>query len=327
LSPFSAALLLLVVLLAAHTHRSGRHAPSNLHGPRNPPKFRVLFWLPLFLTTALLSPLVLASAARPNLPMPQSYVEDRAQVINPEHEQSLNGTLQELEQKTGVQYIILTVDSTDGLPIEQFSIELLDSWKLGQKGKDDGFLFTLALKDRAYRFEAGYGLEGVITDQFAGRVGRDVLEPLLKSGDISRGIYEANLPIIQRIAENAGVTLTGMPTLPRMTNYGPAAMPQGRAPCCGCPCCGLLLILLLIMLLSGGRGGRGRMGGWGWLFLLPLLFRGFGGLGGHGRSGSYGGGAFGGGFGGFGGGMRGGFGRFGGGGGGRFGGGGASGRW
>lgn len=284
--------------------------------------------LPLAAITLLLPMFILASAARPNLPMPQSYVEDQAQVVSSEHEQSLNGLLQELEQKTGVQYIVLTVDSTGGLPIEQFSVELLDRWKLGQAGKDDGFLFTLAMKDRAYRFETGYGLEGVITDQFAGRVGREILEPNLAGGFVSEGVYEANLRIIQRIAENAGVALTGMPALPRMTAYDRAPAPRGGLPCCGCPCCGFLLILLIVMFLFGGRGrGRRGLGGWGWLFLLPLLFRGFGGLGGHGRSGSFGGGPFGGGFGGFGGGMRGGFGRFGGGGGGRFGGGGASGRW
>jgi len=280
------------------------------------------------LLALMLSPAAtLASAARPDLPRPQFYVEDRAQVVNAEHERALNGLLQELEQKTGVQYIILTIDSTGGLPIEQFSIELLDKWQLGQADKDNGFLFTLALKDRAYRFETGYGLEGVITDQVAGRIGREVLEPLLKSGDISRGIYEANLRIIQRIAEDAGVTLTGMPALPRGVNYGRAPAPRTGVSCCGCPCCGFLLILLVLMLLFGGRRRGRRGGGWGWLFLLPLLFRGFGGLGGHGRSGSYGGGPFGGGFGGFGGGMRGGFGRFGGFGGGGFGGGGASGRW
>ncbi len=279
------------------------------------------------LTALFALPVFAAAAARPDLPMPQTYVEDRARVVNPDHARALNGILHELEQKTGVQYIILTVDSTGGLPIDQFSIELLDKWQLGQKGKDNGLLFTLALKDRTYRFEAGYGLEGVVTDQFAGRVAREVLEPNLAGGRISQGIYDANLRIIRRIAENAGVALTGMPALPRAANYGPAPGPQGRLPCCGCPCCGLLLILLGVMLLFGGRRrGRGGMG-WGWLFFLPLLFRGFGGLGGHGRSGSYGGGPFGGGFGGFGGGMRGGFGRFGGGGGGRFGGGGAGGRW
>ncbi len=263
---------------------------------------------------------------RPNLAMPDHYVDDKVHVINPEHTHALNGILQELEQKTGVQYIILTVDSTGGLPIQQFSIELLDKWKLGQKGKDNGLLFTLALKERDYWFSTGYGLEGVITDQFAGQVGRDVLVPYLKKGEYSQGIYEANLRVIRRIADYYKVTLTGMPTLSRpVAGSGPAPAYEGRGQglCCGCPCCGVLLFLFLLMLLFGGMR-RGRI--WPWL-LLPFLFRGFSGRG-HGRSGPFGGGPFGGGFGGFGGGMGGGgFGRFGGGGGGRFGGGGAGGHW
>ena len=67
--------------------------------------------------------------------MPRHYVEDYANVINNSDERSLNGILQELEQKTGAQYIILTVKTTEGVPIQQFSIELTDKWKLGQKGK------------------------------------------------------------------------------------------------------------------------------------------------------------------------------------------------
>jgi uncharacterized protein len=238
------------------------------------------------------------------LPMPRHYVEDYANVINDSDEQSLNGILQELEQKTGAQYIILTVDTTGGLPIEQFAIELAEKWKLGQKGKDNGMLFVLAKNDRRYRFEVGYGLEGFITDQYCGRVGRDVLEPLLKRGDYSRGIYQANLQIIQRIAEQTGVTLTGMPKLSPM----PAQQRRGTR---GLPCCSLLPLIFFFLIIFGGRGR-----GMGWLFFLPFMMGGFGGQGGYGRSGSFGGGSFGGGFGGFGGGMGGGFG-----------GGGASGSW
>ena len=242
------------------------------------------------------------ACAKADLPRPRHYVEDYANVINSNEEQSLNGILQELEQKTGAQYIVLTVPTTDGLPIEQFAIELAEQWKVGQKGKDNGLLFVLAKNDRRWRFEVGYGLEGFVTDQYCGRVGRDVLVPYLKRDDYSQGIYQANLQVTRQIAAKAGVTLTGMPKI----KSGPVS--RGRR---GLPCCSVLPMLFFMLLMFGGRRR-----GMGMLFFLPFMMGGFGGHGGYGRSGSFGGGSFGGGFGGFGGGMGGGFG-----------GGGASGGW
>lgn len=255
-----------------------------------------------------------AAGAQPDLPMPRHYVEDYANVIDASTERSLNGILQELEQKTGAQYIVLTVQTTGGMPIEQFSIELAEKWQLGQKGKDNGMLFAIAVQDRKYRFEVGYGLEGYITDQYCGRIGSQVLAPLLRQGDFSQGIYRANLQVVQRIASEAGVTLSGMPKL------APAPVQRSRRRNF-MPCCGALPFLIFILLIVGGGGRGGGMGMW---LMLPFLFGGRGFGGGFGRSGSFGGGSFGGGFGGFGGG---GFGGFGGGGGGGFGGGGASGGW
>jgi uncharacterized protein len=256
----------------------------------------------LAITLLIISSVATLSYGQADLPMPRHYVEDYANVINSSDEHSLDGILQELEQKTGAQYIVLTVPTTGGLPIEQYSIELAAKWKLGQKGKDNGMLFVLAKNDRKYRFEVGYGLEGFITDQYCGRVGRDVLVPYLKRGDYSQGIYQANLQVIQKIASQAGVTLSGMPDIK------PVPVRDGRG---ALPCCSILPILFFMLLLFGGLGR-----GMGWWFLLPFMFGGFGGQGGYGRSGSFGGGSFGGSFGGFGGGMGGGFG-----------GGGASGGW
>jgi uncharacterized protein len=281
----------------------------------------------LILSVVSMLPATLAAArlAVPNLPMPQEYVDDLANVITPEHKHALNGILQELEQKTGVQYIILTVQTTNGIPIEDFSIGLAhNQWKLGQKGKDNGLLFTLAVKDRAYRFEVGRGLEGFITDAFVGQIGRAKLVPFLKQGEYSRAIFWANLSVVLKIAQEAGVELQGLPNPPPP----PPDVPFGPIfprTCCVCPFCGFLILLVLFMMFLGGR--RGGSGGW-WLFLLPFLFNQSRG---SGRSRPYG--PFGGGYGGFGGGFGGGgfsgggFGSFGGGGGGGFGGGGAGGHW
>jgi len=123
-----------------------------------------------------------STALGTGLPMPRYYVEDYANVVNASHERSLNGILQELEQKTGAQYIILTVDTTGGMPIEQFAIEYAEKWKLGQEGKDNGMLFVFAAEKRQARFEVGYDLEGFITDQYTNRVGRNVLVPYIKQG-------------------------------------------------------------------------------------------------------------------------------------------------
>jgi len=264
---------------------------------------RQIFFMSVAVFVAVLAPTA-RSYGQANLPMPEHYVEDYANVINSTEEQSLNGVLQELEQKTGAQYIVLTVQTTGGLPIEDFAIRLAEKWRLGQKGKDNGMLFVLAKNDRKYRFEVGYGLEGFITDQYCGQVGREVLVPYLKKGNYSEGIYQANARIAQRIAAQSSVTLTGMPKLKAV----PRRYERRRV---GLPCCGILPVFFIMLLLFGGLGR-----GMGWWFFLPFMFGGFGGHGGYGRSGSYGGGSFGGGFGGFGGGMGGGFG-----------GGGASGGW
>jgi uncharacterized protein len=269
--------------------------------------------------TVIAMVLLLAGAALGQVKLPEvpDYVMDLANVITSDHERALYSVLKELEEKTGAQYAVLTVPTTGGVPIEVFTITQIDTnpkWKLGKKGSDTGLLFALALKEKRWRFEVGYGLEGFVTDAYCGRVGREVLVPYLRQGDFSRGIYEANLTVAQRIASEARVTLTGMPTLPRRPE---PVRRSRRLPGCS----SILFILLMIALLGGFGGGMGRAMGWWWF--LPMMFGGFGGRGGYGRSGSFGGGSFGGSFGGFGGGLGGGFG----GGGGGFGGGGASGGW
>ena len=59
------------------------------------------------------------------------------------------------------------------------------------KGKDNGALILVARDgDRALRIEVGYGLEGKLTDIYAGRIVRDIMVPKLRAGD-SSGAIEA----------------------------------------------------------------------------------------------------------------------------------------
>ena len=69
----------------------------------------------------------------------------------------------------------------------------------------------IALNERKYRIEVGYGLEGILPDSLVGSIGRQYLVPYFRKGDYSGGIYAATLAIANVIAKDAGVKITGMP--------------------------------------------------------------------------------------------------------------------
>ena len=257
----------------------------------------------LVLVLGAFAPLLLRSlpasgAAIPE--MPARYVVDLAGIVDDSWERKLNGYLQELEQKTTAQFIVLTVDTLEGRSIDGFSLEVAEKWKLGQKGKDNGALLLVAFKEKKYRFEIGYGLEGILPDSLVGSIGRSYIVPYFRKGDYSNGIAAAVLAVAGEIASDSEVQITGMPRLrPTSRVYGPK--PPGKPGILSTILSILFIIGMIYMFIKHPR-----------LMLLMLLFSGMGG-----RRGWSGGGGFGGG----------GFGGFGGGGGGGFGGGGASGGW
>ncbi|MBI4709638.1 MAG: TPM domain-containing protein, partial [Nitrospirae bacterium] len=80
-----------------------------------------------------------------------------------------------------------------------------------QKGKDNGLLLLVSLRDKEYRFETGYGLESILPDSLIGSIGREYLVPNFRKGDYSSGIFLAVLAVANKIASNEGVEITGMP--------------------------------------------------------------------------------------------------------------------
>ena len=230
------------------------------------------------------------------VPALRARVNDYAELLPPDAEKRLEERLAAFEQQTGNQFAVLTIESLEGDPLEDFSIRVVESWKLGEKKQDNGLLLLVVKRDRKVRVETGYGLEGSVTDAVSSRVIRNVIAPAFRSGDYAGGIAQA-MDSLMTVANG------GKLDLPEQ-----AARPQKRKQRKFDP--GILLFVIFAI-----------------PFLLPLFARGRGrrfGRGGGFYGGYYGGGFGGGGFGGGGGG--GGFGGFGGGGGG-FGGGGASGDW
>ena len=151
-----------------------------------------------------------ALAEKINDIQPQGYVTDLAGVIDPATRQKIELLATEVQQKTGAQIAVVTVNSLEGQTREDYAVDLYKHLGIGAKGKDNGVLILIAPKDRQYKIEVGYGLEPVINDARAGDVGRDMV-PDLRKGDYSAAALAGATGVAQFIAADAGVQLTGIP--------------------------------------------------------------------------------------------------------------------
>ena len=253
----------------------------------------------LLVVLALLVRPIVAPAKEIILPQPQGFVSDFAGIIDQPTQRKLTNLIRELQEKTGAEIAVVTVETTQPLTTFDYAMKIAETWKPGAKGKDNGVVFLVASKDRKMFITTGYGVEGVLPDGKVGAIQDQYIVPALKQGNYSQGILAGTQAMAAEIAQGYGVTLTGVPSPRRQSDKVPIDP--------------LLLILLLIFLFfilaSFARAGRrryspygggiyhdGGYGGWGF---------GNGGFGGSGGGfGGFGGG--GGDFGGFGGGSSGG---------------------
>jgi uncharacterized protein len=240
---------------------------------------------------ALVCPILLCAAAPAfsqavkDLPKPTNYVNDYAHVMSSGAQDQLNQLCLQVDQQAHAKIVVLTIDTTNGEPIQQYSVELEDNWKIGTKGSDRWVLVLFAVKDRRRFIYPGYGLEGILPDGKVGDIGRQMV-PMLRNNDFDGAVTLAVDEMAQIIAQDAGVTLQPL------TRWGAA---QQRPHATAGQIIGGILFLIFVVIFLIWAGGNGLLG-----FLLGMFF-------GGGRWGGGGGGFGGGGFGGDGGGGGGGF--------------------
>ena len=258
-------------------------------------------------------------------------VVDLAHVLPPNTIESLTARLKAHEETTSNQVTVLVLPSLEGEPLESYSHRVATTWKLGQKGTDNGVLLLVAMKERKIRIEVGYGLEGALTDARSAQIIRSEIVPRFRAGDAPGGVaagVDAILKTIEGTYQASDKTAPGLDSdamgqvvvaviVGLIVGLGLMSVNRYLGPVAGTGLSLLLapwlvpalitggVTLLLLTLISatgaGGRG-RGRHGGDDWIWYSS-------------RSGGWAGGSIGSGGGGFSGG------------GGGFGGGGASGNW
>lgn len=132
-----------------------------------------------------------AAAAALEVPFLGGRVNDLAGLLSDDFETRLGSELETLERATGAQVVVLTIASLDGDPIEDFSMRVAETWKLGGERADNGVLVVIARDERLVRIEVGYGLEGALTDVESGRIIRGLMTPRFRAGDFDGGVGAA----------------------------------------------------------------------------------------------------------------------------------------
>lgn len=122
------------------------------------------------------------------VPFLSGRVNDQASLLDSAAVQRIEASLASLEAETGAQVVVLTIPSLDGEVLEDFSIRVVEQWKLGRAGVDDGVLLLVARDDRKLRIEVGYGLEGALPDVVARRIIDEIIVPEFRNGDFEGGI-------------------------------------------------------------------------------------------------------------------------------------------
>jgi uncharacterized protein len=233
------------------------------------------------------------AAAQIALPAPQGRsVHDLAGVISAEHLQVMERIHTELNQKTGVAIVVITVPGLEGEPIADLAVRVGTEWGAGKKGEDRGIVVALAIEERRFFIATGYGVEGFLPDGRVGGIRDQYAMPHLSRGDFSMGLLQTSAALVAAAAAEHRVTIEGIsPRAPPGQRRG-----GGGRPSPGRIVLGLLMIVgmiylairhptLFMLLLLSGMGRRGGYGGG---------FRG-GGFGGGTGFGGFGGGGFGGG--------------------------------
>lgn len=196
----------------------------------------------------------LASALE--VPALTSRVNDYAELISPEVEARIEQTLTALEQDKGAQVVVLTIEELDGEQLEDYSLRVAESWKLGRADQDDGGLLFIAKNDRKMRLEVGYGLEPYLSDVMSRRILDQILRPSFRAGDFDGGIERA---------------VDAIDGLIRETSTLPAPEPnsfEGDLPTRMFGLLWLLFLVPFVLVLLGTNPFQWFL----YLFLIPFVF-------------------------------------------------------
>ena len=145
------------------------------------------------------------------LPVPFNPIVDNANVIDAATRQRLESIYLNLKERGNIEYAVLTVDTTGGLDIFDYSLRVARGWGIGSKeGEKAGFLLVVAIQDRKYFTQVSRHIEGDLPDGLSGQIQRERLVPAFRQGNYSKGILDTIQSYAATLAAKRGFSIEGI---------------------------------------------------------------------------------------------------------------------
>lgn len=176
-------------------------------------------------------------------PTDRFFVNDFADVISTQDENTIYALGVQLYEKTGAQVVAVTVPSLDGMDISEYGVKLGRQWGIGDAEKNTGVLLILATDDREVGISVGYGLEGAITDAKSGILLDNYAIPHFAEDDFSTGMVNTYRALVNEVCLEFGVEPEdGYVPAEELEDDGPGVIAL------------LLFVVVLVLLLISSRG-------------------------------------------------------------------------
>lgn len=134
-----------------------------------------------------------------NLNTQTKPVNDFAGIFKPQEIKKITGIIRKLEETTGAEISVVSIDSMEGKTIEEYSNKLFNEWGIGKEDRHNGLLFLINRKESKYRIEVGLGLEKLITTDFINNLFKKYVIPNFSVGRFGAGVYKTLTWIASRI--------------------------------------------------------------------------------------------------------------------------------
>lgn len=177
-------------------------------------KRRIVLLCTMLLITGVFVAILTGCSNSDKIPIPTVedgvFVYDEDNIIDDDVEEKINDMLVDLEEKTDVEFAVITVEDLQGREIEDYANNLFNTLGIGKKGEDNGLLLLISRSDERVRIEVGRGLEGCLNDAKCGRILDDYFVPYRESDEYTEGTELTVRAILNVLADEYDVQIQGV---------------------------------------------------------------------------------------------------------------------